>query len=47
MIIGSSAKMIKQIGIDARKELEAATNEKIHLALRVDVDEKWPLKFQL
>lgn len=46
MIIGSSAKMIKQIGIDARKELEAATNEKIHLALHVDVDEKWPLKFQ-
>ena len=47
MIIGSGAKMIKQIGIDARKELEAATNEKVHLALHVDVDEKWPLKFQL
>lgn len=46
MIIGSGAKMIKQIGMDARKELEAATNEKIHLALHVDVDEKWPLKFQ-
>ncbi|HPF95436.1 MAG TPA: KH domain-containing protein, partial [bacterium] len=47
MIIGSGAKMIKQIGIDARKELEGATNEKVHLALHVDVDEKWPTKFQM
>lgn len=45
MIIGSGAKMIKQIGIDTRKELEGATNESVHLALQVEVDAKWPQKF--
>lgn len=47
MIIGAKAAMIKQIGIDTRKELEGATNAKVHLALTVEVDPKWQQKFHV
>ena len=46
MIIGSKASMIKKIGMDARKELEMATNTKIFLELTVKVDPKWQERFQ-
>lgn len=45
MIIGAKAAMIKQIGMDARKEIEAATGNKIYLALEVKTDPKWPQRF--
>ncbi|MFZ6015956.1 MAG: GTPase Era [Patescibacteria group bacterium] len=45
MIIGAGAKTIKQIGIMARKELEAAMDTKVHLELEVKVDAKWPEKY--
>jgi GTP-binding protein Era len=45
MIIGSKGAMIKQIGMDARKEIEAATGNKIYLDLEVKTDPKWPQRF--
>lgn len=45
MIIGKGASMIKQISMDARKELEMATNKKIFLELEVQVDPKWQVRF--
>lgn len=45
MIIGSGAKMIKEIGMKARKELQAALDTPVHLDLEVKVDAKWPEKF--
>ncbi len=45
MIIGSGAKMIKEIGTKARKELQAALDTPVHLDLEVKVDAKWPEKF--
>jgi GTP-binding protein Era len=45
MIIGSGAKMIKEIGSKARKELQAALDTPVHLDLEVKVDAKWPDKF--
>ncbi len=47
MIIGSKAEMIKRIGIDARRELEAASGINVHLELTVAVDPKWPQRFQV
>ncbi len=47
MIIGAKAAMIKQIGIDVRRELEAATGSKVFLELNVNVDAKWPQRFTL
>jgi len=41
MLIGVGAKKIKEIGVAARQELEAATNKKIYLDLQVDVDPHW------
>jgi len=41
MIIGHKAKMIKQIGMSARKELEIALNKKIFLELEVETDKHW------
>ncbi|MCL4354846.1 GTPase Era [Patescibacteria group bacterium] len=38
MIIGESAKRIKQIGMMARKELEIATGKKMYLDLTVEVE---------
>ncbi len=45
MIIGSGAKMIKEIGSRARKELQAALDTPVHLELEVKVDAKWQDKF--
>ena len=41
MIIGEKGRMIKEIGMAARKELETATNQKIFLELEVEVDRHW------
>ena len=41
MIIGKKGKMIKEIGMAARKELEVATNKKVFLELEVEVDKHW------
>lgn len=41
MIIGSGGRSIKEIGIAARKELEAALNKKIFLELEVETDRRW------
>lgn len=45
MIIGAKGRMLKQIGIDIRKELEAATGRNTYLELRVKTDPKWPQRF--
>lgn len=45
MIIGAKGAMLKQIGIDTRRELEAVTGTKIYLELTVNVDARWPQKF--
>lgn len=45
MIIGKGAKMVKKIGMDARKEMETVTDTKIYLELHVKVDPKWPERF--
>ncbi len=44
MIIGASGRSIKEIGIAARKELEAALNKKIFLELEVETDRRWEEK---
>lgn len=41
MLIGHGGKKIKEIGMAARRELEAATNKKIYLDLQVEVDSHW------
>jgi len=41
MIIGANGRAIKEIGIAARKELEAALNKKIFLELEVETDKRW------
>ena len=41
MIIGKNASMIRQINMEARKELEVATNKKIYLELSVETDPHW------
>lgn len=45
MIIGKKAQMIKEIGMAARKELEIATNKKVFLDLKVEVDKHWMERF--
>ena len=45
MIIGAKAQMIKQIGMDARKELEQSTEKKVYLELDVQVDPEWQKRF--
>lgn len=45
MVIGSKGSMIKQIGMDARKEIEAATGDQVYLKLEVKTDPKWPQRF--
>ena len=47
MVIGAKASMIKRIGMEARKEIEAATGAKCFLELEVKVDPKWPQRFTL
>lgn len=46
MIIGKGGRMLKEIGIAARKELEAVTGDRMYLDLRVKVDPKWPQRFR-
>lgn len=46
MIIGASARKIKEIGSTVRKELEIIMNKKIYLDLRVEVDEDWERRFE-
>ena len=41
MLIGHGGQKIKEIGIAARRELEAATNKKVYLDLQVAVDPHW------
>ncbi len=41
IIIGKKGSMIKEIGMAARKELEAATNKKVFLDLTVETDPHW------
>lgn len=41
MIIGAGGRSIKEIGIAARKELQAALNKKIFLQLEVETDRRW------
>lgn len=45
MLIGAGASMIKQIGMDARKELELSMGKKVFLQLEVQVDPEWPKRF--
>lgn len=42
MIIGKEGKKIKEIGYNARKELELMSQRKIYLELNVQVDPHWP-----
>ena len=44
MIIGAGGRSIKEIGIAARKELEAALNKKVFLQLEVETDRRWEEK---
>jgi GTP-binding protein Era len=42
MIIGQGGKKIREIGYNARKELELMSERKIYLELKVEVDKHWP-----
>lgn len=44
IIIGRQGRMIKEIGMAARKELETATNNKIFIDLAVEVNPHWYLE---
>jgi len=41
MIIGTRGRMVKEIGMAARKELEVAANKKVYLDLEVTVNPHW------
>ncbi|OGG15144.1 GTPase Era [Candidatus Gottesmanbacteria bacterium RIFCSPHIGHO2_01_FULL_39_10] len=41
MIIGEKGRMVKEIGMAARKELETATNQKVFIDLTVEVNPHW------
>ncbi len=41
IIIGKGGKMLKQIGINSRKQIEALLGEKVNLRLWVKVQPKW------
>ena len=41
MIVGAGGRSIKELGIAARKELEAALNKKVFLELEVETDRRW------
>lgn len=41
MIIGEKGRMVKEIGMAARKELETATNKKVYLDLTVETNPHW------
>ncbi|MFA5796284.1 MAG: KH domain-containing protein [Candidatus Shapirobacteria bacterium] len=40
-------KKIKEIGYNARKELELMSERKVYLELTVKVDKHWPEEFKL
>ncbi|MBD5607785.1 MAG: KH domain-containing protein, partial [Desulfovibrio sp.] len=42
MIIGKSGSMIKEIGTEARKDIEELIGTRVHLELWVKVREDWP-----
>lgn len=44
IIIGKNGKMLKEIGVEARKEIETLLGEKIYLALWVKVKDDWRKK---
>ncbi len=41
MIVGREGKMIREISMATRKELETATRKKVYVELTVEVDEHW------
>ncbi len=41
IVIGQGGQMIKEIGTKARKEIEAMTERKVYLELRVKVQKNW------
>jgi GTP-binding protein Era len=41
IVVGSKGSVIKQIGVNARKKIEAMTGGKVHLNLHVKVSPKW------
>ena len=41
MIIGKGGKKIKEIGYNARKELELMSQRKVFLELTVEIDKHW------
>lgn len=45
MIIGAGGRGIKEIGESTRNELEAVTDRKYYLELRVEVDKHWMARF--
>ena len=45
MIIGRKGRMIKEVGMATRKELEIAANKKVFLDLKVEVDKHWMESF--
>lgn len=45
MIIGADGRMIKEIGMAVRKELELATEKKVYIDLTVEVDPHWIEKY--
>lgn len=45
MIIGAKGQMLKQIGMEVRRELELVTSQKVFLRLEVAVDPKWQQRF--
>jgi len=46
IVVGSHGSMIKEIGIEARKDIEALLNDKVYLSLFVKVVNKWRDKDQ-
>lgn len=45
MLIGRNGQKIKEIGYEARKEIETMTNKKVYLDLMVETDPHWPEKY--
>jgi GTPase len=41
MIIGEKGRMVKEIGMAARKELETATKKKVYLEMKVETNPHW------
>ncbi len=47
MVIGKKGVKIRQIGYEARKELELLRNKKVYLELKVETDKHWPERMLL